>query len=383
MRRYNKNLLFLIEQYQKGAAGVILEGSSRSGKTWSSIDFIIYLCSLFDDPITVTIVKETYNSFKSTLYRDFKRRLNDFGLDNPFERAKEISSFKIFNHTIQLMGADNPSKFHGLGSDFVYFNEMIDIPRAIFDQAEQRCSRFWWGDYNPSASVHYIYDNIIPRDDVAFLKTTFKDNPYISEPERRKILSYEPTEENKRQGTADDYMWSVYGLGERKSKSGVVFDNITWIDKFPEYERIGYALDLGFTTSPTVLTKATTIGNDLYAECLIYEPTEKPEDLSKMLYALGLENEVLWVDSAHPLFIGGLMNLGHRVFAIKKTKIIDGISMVKQYNLNIVRNRNVIKEAENYVWRTINDIPLDEPIKGFDHFWDSLRYNVLANFRKK
>jgi len=385
-RKINKNLLFLINSFNDGNRGVVLEGSSRSGKTFSSIDFIIRQCSITSEPLVFNIVKETYNSFKTTLYDDFSKRLNKFGLDNPFERSQEVASFKIFNHKVNLLGADKPSKFHGASCDYLWFNEGLDIQRSIFDQAEQRCRLFWWSDYNPYVSLHYVYDNIIPRDDVAFLKTTYKDNPFISDGELNKILSYDPNnQENIRQGTADDYMHAVYALGERMSRQGLIYRDVTWVDEFPSqdlYDRVGYAMDLGFTNSPTTLCKSVAIGGNLFSECLIYEPTETPEDLAAMLKMLGLSDTFIWCDSAHPLFIGKLNELGCKVYAIKKTPIMDGIGLVKSWNLHFVKNRNVQKEQENYSMREINGIVLDEPVKKHDHFFDALRYNVLANFRR-
>ena len=79
-----------------GYRGAGLEGSSRSGKTWSGIDIIIWLCLYVEtNGCTINIYRETYNEFKTTLYDDFKRRLDDFGLPNKFHDAEEIKSFKI------------------------------------------------------------------------------------------------------------------------------------------------------------------------------------------------------------------------------------------------------------------------------------------------
>lgn len=378
----NPNLTFLSEQYEAGKSGVILEGSSRSGKTWASLFFIVKLC-IFVKPKTITIVKETYNSFKTTLHEDFKRILEGMNLDNPFERNKEIPSFKIFGTTIQFMGADTPSKFHGLGSDFVYFNEMLEIPQSIFDQAEQRCRSFWWGDYNPSVSLHYIYDSVIPRDDVAFLKTTFKDNPHISRQEKRKILSYEPTQDNIRQGTADDYMWAVYGLGERMSRSGLVFQHVNWIDSFPDnIERISYGQDFGYTTDPSATVKVGIEGNNMYIQLLVYEPTKNAEALSHLLNAVKVDGYI-WCDSADPAMISDLRKLGHKAFGVKKFSgsIEYGIGMIKKYKVHIVRNRNAEREQQNYTWKTVNGIALDIPIDSFNHMWDAVRYACLGGLR--
>ena len=56
----------VIEREPEGG-GVSLEGSSRSMKTWSSVDFIIYLCAKIETNCTINIIKETYSSFKTTL----------------------------------------------------------------------------------------------------------------------------------------------------------------------------------------------------------------------------------------------------------------------------------------------------------------------------
>jgi phage terminase large subunit len=141
-------------------------------------------------------------------------------------------------------------------------------------------------------------------------------------------------------------------------------------------------MDLGFTNSPSTLSKVTTDGNNLFAECLIYQPTETPQELFELIRGLGLQEEYIWCDSAHPIFIGKLNDLGLKVLAVKKTPIMDGIAIVKGYKLHFVKNRNIQKEQENYAMREINGIVLDEPVKKHDHFMDALRYNVIVNFRR-
>ena len=272
-RKINKNFRFLHDSClnQKydgdnlvnGKRGAVLEGSSRSGKTTSSIDFIIYLCVRHETNCVINIVKETYNEFKTTLYNDFSKRLNDFGLDNPFERSKEVTSFKIFSNKINLLGADKPSKFHGAQCDYLYINEALPVSKAIFDQAEMRCKKFWWMDYNPSVTEHWIFNSIVPRPDVGFLHSTFEDNPFISVQEKNKILSYEPTEENEESGTSDKFMWDVYGLGKRGAMKGLIFGNVKYIDEFPDIA-FTYGLDFGFTADPTALVKFAQEERNIY-----------------------------------------------------------------------------------------------------------------------
>lgn len=257
-------------------SGSILEGSSRSGKTYSGVDLIIYLCTEVEKQgCKINIYRETYESFKDSLYEDFKRRLPDFDLHNPFAYLKEVKSFKIGNSKISFIGCDKLGTKHGAGCDYAFFNEMMHIPQGVFDHVEMRCRKFWWGDYNPSFTQHWVFDKILHRPDVSFLRSTFKDNAHISKQELNKITSYEPwlpgsyevvdnnimylgavvdeTNQppphptNVENGTADEFMWKVYGLGLRGAMKGIIFPNVTLIDKFPTDIAPSYGVDFGFT----------------------------------------------------------------------------------------------------------------------------------------
>ncbi len=173
MRQYNKNWLALRNSYISGKRGVVLEGGSRSQKTWSCIDFLIYLFARKVKKVTVNIVKETFASFKTTLYDDFNRRLPDYNIQSVFQEAKEIRTFWIFGNKINLIGTDKVSKFEGLGSDFVWLNEPIPISQYFFDQLEMRCRYFWFMDFNPSVTQHWIFDRLEKREDVVFCHSTF------------------------------------------------------------------------------------------------------------------------------------------------------------------------------------------------------------------
>jgi len=379
----NKNLRFLHDSFHGGKRGVLLEGSSRSGKTWDSIDFLVYLCSSVETSATINIIKETYNSFKTTLYDDFNRRLPDYGLRSPFADRKEVSSFRLFGNKINLLGAEDESKFHGASCDYFWCNEMLDVSRQVFDQSEQRCRKFWWGDYNPKTTDHWVFNNVEPRADVGFLKTTFLDNPKISKAERLKILSYEPNEENIRQGTADDYMWNVYGQGLRSAPEGLVFQHVNWIDKFPDnVEKIYWGLDFGYTNSPSALVKVAVLGRDMFVECVFYSPTDSPMELVPILKE-HCGNSDVWADPSGRGHIALLRREGLRVLATNTfpgSKKI-GISLMKGFKQNWVSGTALKKEQANYKYRTINGIKTDDPIDEFDHAIDAARMPVLSNFR--
>jgi PBSX family phage terminase large subunit len=384
-RKINKNFAFLIQKYNSSKKrGVILEGSSRSGKTISSVDFIIYIGTRIGNGYTINVLKETYNSFKTTLYDDFNKRLIDFGLLTPFEKSKEVITFNCLGNKVNFIGCDKESKFQGASCDFLFMNEMLDIEKNIFDQSEMRCRKFWWGDYNPKVTEHWVYNNVIPRDDVAFLHSTFDDNPFISDTERAKILSYEDTPENRRQSTVDLYKWKVYGLGIRAAMEGLIFPDIIWVNEFPkDCEAETYGLDFGYTQSPSAFCRIGIKGRDLFLQKKFYTPTKDPDDLGSLLEQTLPDGKWAWADSADPGMITDLKNQGFAIYGVHKFRgmTVYGNNLMNKFRIHIVRDTDFRKEQENYKYKEINGIRLNEPIDDWNHLWDAARYGVLSEFR--
>ncbi|QQO97024.1 terminase large subunit [Cellulophaga phage Nekkels_1] len=402
----------------EGYSGAVLEGGTRSGKTWAGVDIIIYLTTdkHKDKGCTINIYRETYNEFKTTLYDDFKTRLEDFELDNPFHRAKEVKSFRIGKSTINFMG---DGKFGG-ACDYAFFNEVMFIEEKIFMQVVIRCRNFWWMDFNPCFTDHWVFNKVIPRKDVNYIKTTFKDNPYVSPNALNETLNTEPWEsgsyevqtdvilykgkpiskenqppphkKNIEQGTDDEFFWKVFGLGLRGAMKGVIFDHVTWIDKFPDMGYM-YSNDFGFTADPNALVRYAEDDYNIFIEPLVYTPIETPEELATTFEAMGVEIDVPIACDSSDKYTGenkgtvemvkGIRNLGFdKAFKISKKKsIMYWILTMKKKKIHIVKNhlyKEVKIEKENYKFKEINGIMINQPIDKYNHFWDAARYGHMA-----
>ena len=399
-----------------GYRGCALEGSSRSGKTWAGVDIIIWLCLYVEkNGCTINIYRETYNEFKTTLYDDFKRRLDDYKLPNPFHNAKEIKSFKIGKSTIYFLGDGK----HGGGCDYAFYNEAMFISNGVFDQSEMRCRKFWWADYNPSVTEHWFFDKVLSRPDVGFLKTTWRDNQFITPQERNKILGYEPYlpgsyevindelfykgkivddknyppphPENVKNGTADEYMWKVYGLGLRSGMKGAIFTNIAYIDSFPDMAFI-YTNDFGFTNDPNATVKYAETETDIYAELLIYEPIDDPYTLNGAFEQLEMDSDLPIVCDSSDKYtaenkgtvemVEALVGYGWNASKISKRKsVMFWLTSMKNKRINIVVNslvHHAKKEAKMYRFREIAGIAINQPIDKWNHFFDAVRYGHMA-----
>lgn len=426
-----------IEQDVK--SGVVLEGSSRAFKTISSIDFIVYLCSKVETGSVINIMKETYTSFKTTIYNDIDWRFPQFGLRSPFQGKKEVKSFMLFGNKITLIGSDSESAQLGVGCDYLYINEALSVSKDVRNQALQRCRKFWWMDYNPSAAEHDIYTQTIGRKDVGFLKTTYKDNHQIAPSERTQIESYQPIElcliavfygsqdedekikyaaiqralkyntdtnpgkfptteirelircrTNEATGTADKYKWKVYGLGERMAPEGLIFQKVTWIKEFPKnIESIYWGSDFGYTVDPSTLEKVGIQGNNMYVECKFYQPTPTADDYIGLLSKHVTKDDSVWADPSGDNggrgYISEARRQGWQVYAtnVFPGSIKYGLSIIKKYNLFLVDSPEMRKEQAGYckAKAKVNGVMVvtDDPIDANNHIWDGVRMAAISN----
>lgn len=404
----NPNLRHLCASYNEGKRGVVLLGSSRSGKTYSCIDFFLWLASKKVTGKTINIIRETYHSFKTTLYNDFNERLPAFGIASPFQDVQERSSFKLFGNKFNLIGADKPSKFMGAGCDFLWINEGMHVPKSIFDQSEMRCNTMFIIDSNPEEEEHYIYDSVATRPDVSLLKTTFNDNPFCPPMQRLKILSYNPWHpddahlpeserrphpENTANGTADAYMWKVFGLGERAERKGRIYPNLFKYsdgDLPNDASFLGFGGDGGFNPDPTVIIGVWRYENNLYLKEYVYGTELDPEEVANRMRDSGIkdnehdEPDDIVMDAAEPMLIAYLKRTaGFRIWKGKGTSSVQGnIRMMRQYKIHIHEDsRNIQRDFENFCWKwnELTDAPTGEPEKKFKHSHDAAAYCVYRS----
>ena len=82
---------------------------------------------------------------------------------------------------IEFISLDQPVKVRGRKRHLLFINEANELFWEDWQQLLFRTSDKIILDYNPSEEYHWIYDKIIPREDANFLKTTYKDNPFLEQ----------------------------------------------------------------------------------------------------------------------------------------------------------------------------------------------------------
>lgn len=368
---------------------IVNEGSSRSTKTYSIIQYFIML-GLTNRGLKFTISRAKLTWLKASVMPDFFDILsNQFNLYNANDHNKTDQIYRLNYNEYHFVGLDESQKLHGRKQDYTWINEAIETNQKDFTQLAIRTTKQIILDYNPSTDNHWIYDSVIPRKDCTFIKSTYKDNPFLEPEIINEIERLEPTPENIAQGTADAISWKIYGLGERASQEGLIFGDIGLVDDFPEdCKKIWYGLDFGFTNDPTVLIKIGLKSGGLYFKQLIYKRgltnlknTMKPSQPSIQAEFERLEiskHAIIKADSAEPKSIQDLRNIGYQMRGAKKgpDSIIRGIDVIKRYPCFITNDSiDLIKERNNYKWAIDKDgKALNKPVDAFNHGWDAIRY---------
>lgn len=383
---------------------IVLQGGSRTSKTWSVLQYFIELAWHFDEhPLTFRCGRQKMTWTKETILQDWDDMVNIYNLPiypRHVNKNRDDQTYILNGHKFSFIGLDDPQKLHGMKQSYFWINEAVEAKRDDFDQLEQRTDFQGILDYNPKYERHWIYDHVKPRPDIGYIHsklievdedgTMWKTNPFVSNKIVNKILSYEPTETNRINGTADKNKWKIYGLGEPASIEGLIFDNVDYTQSFPDDCRwVVYGIDFGYSNDPTALIRVGYKDGQIYLDEVFYRRGLTSNDIGNLLDLNGLTSrDVIWADSASPMTIEELKRQGWNIKGARKghDSIVEGIDFMKQYKLLITeKSMNFKVELENYTWtyEEKEDKFVNVPIDDFNDCWDAARYAITMKMKKR
>jgi len=378
----------VVEAHKNNRPVLVHSGGTSSGKTYSIIQALLTLCCYYN--LIVTIIGEDIPNLKVGAYRDAKSIISlDPYLQNQIENHNQTERTFTFRTgaIVEFGSRSDPQDAKSGKRDILFVNEANGVPYEIFEELQVRTSKLVIIDFNPSASF-WAHDRLLPNPDTWWVNTTYKDNPFIEESVKAKILSYEPTPENIKRGTANEYRWKVYGLGEVGRLEGLIFPDFKVTSDYPsEYKWRVFGMDFGYTNDPTTLIEIRYAHGNLYFKQHIYETGLTNPDISAKLANMEFDkNERIIADSAEPKSIEELRRMGWHVKpAVKGSdSIINGIDAIKRYPLYIdSKSRNLIEEFGSYTWKKDkNGNALNVPIDAFNHGIDASRYAISMRVNK-
>ena len=344
------------------------------------------------------IVRQIGRTIRGSVSMELQKVITNSGLSAAFSINKTdgtITNIQTGNQII-FSGLDDVEKLKSItpakgAITDIWVEEATETDRA---SVKQLLKRQRGGDkntpkrltlsFNPILQTHWIYQDYFAGigwadgqtqyrdgDKLSILKTTYKDNRYLT-PDDIKDLESE----------TDEYFYKVYTLGEWGVLGDVIFKN--WrVEDLSEMgdqwtnRRAG--LDFGFSSDPAAVIAAH------------YDSTRKTVYIYRELYETGLTNDILAervrdmvqddriiCDSAEPKSIQELRNHGvNSVGAMKgKDSVKFGIDWLKQQTIIVDKSCvNLQNELSQYHWKKDaggNSLPV--PVDKNNHLIDALRY---------
>jgi len=349
--------------YKEGKRFIVNQGGSRSGKSYSLIQLLVGLA--LKERVSISVTSIAFPHLRKGVIRDFMEIIEP--IYDPLSHSLTESLYRFPNGSyIEFFSVDNSLKVRGPGRDILFINEANLIQKETFEQLNMRTKKSVFIDYNPADENHWIYDRIIPLQDTQFIQTTYLDNPFLPEVQRKQIESLKD---------ADPNLWKVYGLGERGTTQNTIYH------KFDLYDKIDgdyvYGLDFGFN-HPNALVKVTRVENNLYFEQKLYQSHLTTSDLIKQVKEI-VTNSLVYCDTARPEIIQDLILNGVNAYPADKS-VKEGIDFIRSHKIHIHRESvDLQKEFRSYKWKQKpNGEILDEPVKMFDDLCDSSRYGAIS-----
>lgn len=357
----------------------VMQGGSRSGKTFNLLYWLV-LSTMNKNIGIISIVRKTLTALRASAYRDFLNIVDNLGIYNVEDHNKTEMTYNIGDNTFEFFSLDQAQKIRGRKRHYLFINEANEISFEDWQQLIMRTEGKIILDFNPSDEFHFIYDKIITRDDSDFLKTTYKDNPYLSDALVKEIEYLKDVDEN---------YWRVYGLGERGASKATIFTNWEIIsdEKYNKLNKpVSYGLDFGYN-DPSSLIEIKKYDGGLYWNQKLYESYLTSDDLvTKIKKLIQKNNAEIIADSARPEIIEQMYRSGLNIKASKKGKnsVKDGIDYIKQNRLYITESSTeLIKEVQMYKWKVDkNEHVLEEPVDINNHAIDAGRYGSHTEEKK-
>ena len=358
----------------------IFQGGTRSGKTFSILTVLIEWClENINSGYTITVVRKSFPSLRASVLRDFLFILKTENYYNEKYHNKTENTYDLWGTTWQFISIDQPAKIRGAKREICFANEASELDLEDFRQLILRTSERFILDFNPSMEYHWIYDEVIPRDDANFYRSTYLDNPYIGKETIKEIERLKETDEN---------YWRVYGLGLRGQSRETIFQTQIYTELPKRAKFVAMGLDFGFSNDPTALAKVYLHDNEIYIEELIYQGGLTNSDIAEKLTEYGVtRHDEIIADSAEPKSIETIHRLNFNIRGAKKSgdSIRVGIDTMRRHKLFVKDDSlNAQKEFRNYKWKTDkNGKMLSVPVDNFNHLIDAVRYVCLNKILRK
>ena len=348
----------------------------------------------------ILLMRKTTVSCKWSVWKELKEAVSACGLNQYFHFSEsDYSATCVINGTqFKCTGLDDSEKIKGFTevSD-VFMEEATEFTLEDFELIDGTVRSISYSlplqiylAFNPVSKANWVYkrfefDKGIAPPNTFILKTTYLDNPYLSQDYIKRMEDMRLLNPNR---------WRIEALGEFVSLDKLIFNNYR-VEEFNHAETKGellVGLDFGYVNDISALT--ASLLDEENKKIFIFKEwgdTGKLNDeLANIIIALGFGKSVIVADCAEQKSIAELKKAGvRRITECSKGKdsVLHGIQKLQQYEIIVHPScTGIITEFENYSWKKDKQSGeyINEPLgNGFDHYIDALRYSLQCVNEKK
>lgn len=365
-------------------------GGRGSGKTIFVIQKL--LLKGLKEKRMILLMRKTTANCKFSVWKELKAAVERFQLTPyfTFYESDYSAVCKINGTVFKCCGLDIAEKIKGFSeiSDVVLeeateFNpEDIDLIDGTVRSIKYKLPLQIYFLFNPVSKANYVFkrfgfDTGIVPPNTFILKTTYLDNPYLSQ-------DYIERMENMR--LTNPTRWKIEALGDFVSLDKLIFQNYK-VEEFNHTEIKGeliIGMDFGFVNdvSTIVASIVDTTNNRIYIFKEWGDTNKTNDELAAIISTLGFAKSVIIADAAEPKSIEEIRRKGiskMRPCVKGPDSILHGIQKLQQYEIIVHPNcQGIITEFENYAW--VKDKKtgeyINKPIDDFNHYIDALRYSL-------
>jgi len=366
------------------------QGGARSSKSHSTAQVLLEKFTNERDK-DFLVIRKTMPALRVSAMKLLIRLLKEYNYYGQCRHNKSENTIQLGSNWL-LFGSlfENSDRIKSTEFNYIWMEEANEFTWEDYNILKLRLSKpcrpgesnKLFLTYNPSDKQGWINQRLSKDDEVEFITSNYKDNPFLSDEYIKILEGLKDKDEN---------YYKIYALGEYGVLGNYIYDPyiLHSDDDWPResyFHEVIYGLDFGFT-NPTALLELGLRNQQVWMTQLLYESgLTNPELKEKMLDLIPerKRQNFIYADSAEPDRIEELRRAGFRIIPADK-QIVPGIRTVRQFELHS-RESNVELNAERsrYAWRKDRQgNVLEEPIKYDDHGQDAKRYAIFTHTKTK
>lgn len=377
-----------IEDY--GCRYNVYYGGRGSGKTIFVMDKL--LIKGLKEKRTILLMRKTTANCKFSVWKELKEAVARMGLMKYFifYESDYSAVCSLTGTTFKCSGLDVAEKIKGFSeiSDVLleeateFTPEDVDLIDGTVRSVKYKLPLQIYFLFNPVSKANYVYkrfgfDTGITPPNTFVLKTTYQDNPYLSQ---------DYIERMEHMKLTNPARWKIEALGDFVSLDKLVFQN--WrVEDFNHATIKGElmcGLDYGFINDISAFTSSIMDEDNkrIYVFKEWGDTGKTNEELAAIITSLGFSKSVIVADAAEMKSIEEMRRKGiARIRPCVKgpDSIIHGIQKLQNYEIIVHPScTGIITEFENYSWTKDKKTGeyINKPIDQFNHYLDSLRYSL-------